>query len=439
MGIRRSSALRPAAVTAVGVVLLAGCSASQPASGRLSGATLEVLATWSGVEQQRFEQVLRAFEKTTGAVVHYTSAEHEIPQVLEERRVQDRLPDVAFLPQPGLLRQYAAARLLVPLDASTARLVTANYPSVWRDLSSYRGRLYGVWFKAANKSLVWYNTSAFEQADVMPPRDITGLLEVARTLARAHLPPFSVAGADAWTLTDWFENLYLRLEGPQRYDRLATHALAWTDVSVVRTLRVMAQLLAPAFVAGGLRAALDTDFEQSVDAAFAVWPRAAMVVEGDFVAGLISSTHSRLGIDADVFPFPTVSGSPPVVVGGGDVAVLMRPSPAGAAFLRYLAGSDAAAIWAADGGFISPNVNLDLAVYPDDLTRSIARGLLEAGDGFRFDLSDLQPAAFGGSDLTGMRKELQRFLLTRDPQTTAARLERAADAAFAAEGAGDQR
>ncbi len=436
MGGRRSSALRPAAVTVVAVVLLTACTVrSAPRSAdRLSGSTIEVLATWSGVEQQRFEQVLRAFEKTTGARVRYVSAEHEVPVVLDERRARGQLPDVAFLPQPGLLRQYAADGRLVPLDAATVRVVDANYPSVWRALSSYGGRLSGVWFKAANKSLVWYNVAAFEKAGVVPPADISGLREVARALARVHVPPFAVAGADAWTLTDWFENLYLRLAGLRRYDLLSVHALPWTDGSVVRTLAMMADLLAPPFVAGGLQAAVHTTFEESVDAAFTVWPRAAMVVEGDFVAGLVSSTHSELGVDADVFPFPAVDGSPPAVVGGGDVAVLLRSSPAGAAFLRYLAGPDAAAIWAADGGFISPNLNLDLAVYPDDLTRSIARSLLEAGDGFRFDLSDLQPAAFGGSDSTGMRKELQRFLVTRDPQTTAARLESAARAAFSGAG-----
>ena len=61
-----------------------------------------------------------------------------------------------------------------------------------------------------------------------------------------------------------------------------------------------------------------------------------------------------------------------MVVAGGDAAVLMRRSAAGDALIRYLASPQAAAIWAAAGGFVSPNVNLGLAVYPDAITRSIA-------------------------------------------------------------------
>jgi len=111
--------------------------------------------------------------------------------------------------------------------------------------------------------------------------------------------------------------------------------------------------------------------------------------------------------------------------------VLMRTSSAGRALLRFLATSDAAEIWAAEGGFVSPNLDVDLAVYPDDLGRRIARRLLEAGDDFRFDLSDLQPPAFGGSDGSGMRAELLRFLTTRDAAATAVRLERAAQLGYA--------
>jgi ABC-type glycerol-3-phosphate transport system substrate-binding protein len=104
----------------------------------------------------------------------------------------------------------------------------------------------------------------------------------------------------------------------------------------------------------------------------------------------------------------------------------MRRSPAGYAFISFLASPQAAAIWAAQGGFVSPNINLGLSVYPDPIIRSIARGLLEAGSNFRFSLSDLAPASFGGTEGRGMRKILQDFLVNRDVNAAAARLERAA-------------
>ena len=86
------------------------------------------------------------------------------------------------------------------------------------------------------------------------------MLHTARRIAAAGVTPLSVGGADGWTLTDQFENLYLATAGPKRYDQLADHRIAWTDPSVTVALRAMSQLLQPKLVAGGLAGALETDF-----------------------------------------------------------------------------------------------------------------------------------------------------------------------------------
>ena len=397
----------------------------------LRGQRVEVLAVWSGTEQENFQRVLDAFVAQTGVTVTYTSAGHSVPDTLAARFATGRAPDIAFLPQPGLLRSYAADHRIVSLDRSTIAAVTENYDAVWRRLASVGGRLYGVWFKAANKSLVWYNVGVFERTGVVPPTDIDGLLADAHTFTTAGIPAFSVGGADSWTLTDWFENLYLRVAGPQRYDLLATHRMPWTDPSVVQTLALFDTVLDPTFVAGGVSGALTTGYEASVKQTFSPSPAAAMVFEGDFVAGVISgSTRAKLGVDADVFAFPGAAQSSPAIVGGGDVAVLMHRTAAGEALLRFLATPNAAAIWARQGGYISPNRNLDLGTYPDDVTRSLARAVLDAGDEFRFDLSDLQPAAFGSSTTSGMRPRLSALLASHDVAGTAAALETDASAAY---------
>ncbi|HET6793714.1 MAG TPA: ABC transporter substrate-binding protein [Acidimicrobiales bacterium] len=419
------------ALVAAVAVLAAACASASPGTASLRGQRIEVLAVWSGAEAARFGRVITGFEAATGASVSYTSEPSGVPAALAARVASGSVPDVAFLPQPGTLRQYAAQGRLMPLDAATAGLVGSNYGSVWRGLGSYQGRLYGVWFKAADKSLVWYRVAAFEQAGVVPPATLDRLMTVARRFSASGLAAFAVGGSDRWTLTDWFENLYLDVAGPSGYDLLATHRRPWTDPSVRTTLGLMESVLAPELVAGGTAGMLSTTFRQSVDQVFGARPAAAMTSEGDFVAGVVSSdTGAVLGVDADAFPFPPFAGSPSGVVGGGDVAVMLRRSPAADAFLRYLATPEAAARWASEGGFISPNLNLDPSVYPDPITRFEARGLLDAGDSFRFDLSDLQPPAFGSTPTAGMEGELAAFLVDRDVEGTAVRLEAAARAAY---------
>ena len=67
--------------------------------------------------------------------------------------------------------------------------------------------MYGVWFKAENKSLLWYDVGAFERIGIPPPDGLTGLLAAERTLAASGVAPLSVGATDQWTLTDWLENL----------------------------------------------------------------------------------------------------------------------------------------------------------------------------------------------------------------------------------------
>ena len=199
-------------------VLAASCSAAPARTGAapasLRGQQLQVAAVWSGAEQRHFEFVLRAFARKTGVSVSYLSAGYSVPAFLQARLAAGRPPDVAFLPQPGLLRRYASEHLLVPLDQIAGTAVADNFSPAWRRLGSSGGRLYGVWFKAANKSLIWYNIGVLERAGIVPPSSLTSLVPVEYALARSGTPAFAVGGADGWTLADWFSNLYLRMAGP---------------------------------------------------------------------------------------------------------------------------------------------------------------------------------------------------------------------------------
>lgn len=403
-----------------------------PEAGSLDGQTVEVAAVWTGTEQERFQEVLNAFSELTGARVTYTSTGDDVATVLGTRIQGGDPPDVAMLPQPGLLREFAEAGSLQEVSDQVAANVDENYAGIWKELGTVDGTLYGVWFKAANKSTVWYNTGVFDQAGVQPPETWEDFLSAAQTISDSGITPVSVGGADGWTLTDWFENVYLRVAGGEKYDQLTNHEIPWTDESVVTTLETLAELWGNSeLIVGGPNGALQTNFPQSVVNVFTDPPNGAIVYEGDFVAGVISGeTGATVGEDANYFAFPSIEGSETAVVGGGDVAVALKDSEGAQALLEYLSTPEAAEVWAELGGFVSPNQNLDTSVYPDDTTRQIAEDLIEAGDNFRFDMSDLLPAQFGGTPAQGMWKILQDFLANpSDPAGTAQQLEQGAAAA----------
>ena len=424
---------RAAAVAVVASLVLGACTvvaeeAADPALGDLRGRTVEVIATWSGAEQDNFRAVLDEFERRTHATVQYTSGGTDIAVLIGSRLAGGEPPHIAFLPQPGVVDEFARRGVLVPLRGAAADAVRQNYSQTWQDLGTVGGRLYGLYFKVANKSVIWYRTDAFEEAGVAPPATWDGLLAVSNTLTEAGITPMATAGADGWVLTDWFENAYLRIAGPERYDALARHEIPWTDPSVVETLELLASYWrTPKYVHGGARGSTQVTFTQAVAEVFGARPTTAMLAEGDFVAAEIHALDEMtVGEDARFFPWPSINGSPPAVVAAGDQAVAFRDAPETHALMTFLASPEAAQIMASRGGYLSPNRNLDPAYYPDDTTRALAAAVVDAPL-LRFDLSDLTPQAFGGGSSAHMWVLLQNFLdRAMTPAELAKQLEAAA-------------
>jgi alpha-glucoside transport system substrate-binding protein len=265
---------------------------------------------------------------------------------------------------------------------------------------------------------------------VTPPKTWPELIKAAQTIKSSGLPAYSIAGANGWTLTDLFENIYLRTAGGTKYDQLTAHTIKWTDPTVKTALKIMAQVFSNSGdIYGGTTGALQIDFPTSVNNVLTPTPKAAMVFEGDFVPG-VATTKAKAITDYNVFTFPSVNNSPPSVVGGGDIVVMFKDTPASRALVTYLATPEAATIRAKLGGYSSPNKNVPASAYSDPLNRATAVALAKAKI-FRFDLSDLEPAAFGGTVGQGEWKLLQDFLKSpKNVDGIASQLEAAAAAAF---------
>jgi len=392
-----------------------------------------VAGVWSAEERESFAKVLTRFNRKFGAEASIAAEKdaRNIAPKLELRSNRGCPPDVALLPQPGLLKSLARAGHLKSIEKVAGPLVDENYSEHWRRLGSLNDTLYGVWFKAANKSMIWYGRATLDKAGQKAPETWEQLKTLAARLSDRGVVPFSVAGRDGWTLTDWFENVYLRTAGRTKYEQLATHEIPWTHRSVKYALRRLADIFVnEQWLAGGINATLNTSYEKSVHQVFSERPQAAMVYEGDFVATIAAQAHGTAGKNAKSFAFPSINGSEPAIVAGGDVAVLFTDNPVARKLIRFLATREAAEPWAKAGGFVSPNTSLPLDAYADRASRRSAQALRTATD-ISFDLSDQQPPVFGSSKEQGMWQIFQDYL--RDPSDidlVAQRLENAASSAY---------
>ena len=419
-----------------GVVALAAvtalASAKSTKKSGLSG-SIQIVGVWTGAEESAFNAVLDGFRKANpGVKVTYKSTGDNTPTVLSTAVAGGNPPDLASVSQPGLVADFQKKGALKNLDYAKATLAK-NYPADIAKIGVINGHVYGLLIKGANKSTVWYNVAAFKNAGVKKITTWPQFTAAINTIKASGTTPLSIGGADGWTLTDLFENIYLRQAGPAKYDALSKHKLKWTDGSVIRALNTMGSILKSANMAGGTSGALQTDFPTSVSNMFSTSPKGSMVIEGDFVPGVIAGKNPLKPVTGyNVFPFPQIGNTPNYVEGGGDELMAFKDTPAIRALVQYLATGKAQTIWAKRGGYTAPAKTVPASAYPDAITRTVA-GAVGKAQVFKFDMSDLQPASFGGTVGQGEFKLFQDFLKNpNNSKSIAAQLEAAATKAYKA-------
>jgi len=438
MNRRRIAIVGFAAALALLAAGLASATTSSHAKGSVNTAvkgSISFDGIWtSSSGQKQFQDVINAFNKLYPNVkVTYKPVGNNLPTVLQTAVAGGHPPDMADIAQPGTVAQFAKQGKLKPITYASST-ISKNFAPAWKQLGTYSGKLYALVFKAANKSVVWYNVPAFKTAGVSPPKTFAQLLAAAKTIKSSGTPAYSIGGADGWTLTDMFENIYLRTFGAAKYNALSAHKIKWTDASVKTALTTMGKILGDtANINGGTSGALQYGFNDSVTNAFASPPKAAMVFEADFVGGVISSSTKakpKTGFNTFTWPSITPGADAGAVEIGGDLFVTFRDTPAIRAFVNYLASAPAAEVWAKQGGFGTGNKNVPSSIYPDAITRA-TEAPIGTAKSVVFDMSDEQPPSFGATAGQGEWGIFQDFLKTpSDVNGIASKLEAAAAAAY---------
>jgi ABC-type glycerol-3-phosphate transport system substrate-binding protein len=411
-----------AAVVVAVLAVAAGCGGGGGGGSSSTGGTtgnssvsgsVKFWGIWSAQEQTAFQKVIAGFNKQYPNVkVSYTSKGDNIPTILATAIAGGSPPDVADVAQPGLVKQLVQQGHLKPMTYAKST-IAANFSPAWANLGNINGKLYALLFKASNKSTLWYNVPVFKQAGVSAPKTWSQLLSDAKTIKASGTPAYSLCASSGWTLTDIFENIYLRMWGSAKYDALSAHKIKWTDPSVTKALTYMAKIIGDTSnITGGTSGALQTDYPTCVDKAFADPAGGAMVLQGDFVGlEILQATKAKANSGFNVTPFPAITPGPDAsaVETGGDLIITFKDTPAIEAFVKYLATPQAAEIWAKLGGFGTGNKNVPASIYPDAITRTTEAPLLGAKS-VVFDMSDNQPASFGATTGQGEWGIFQKFL-----------------------------
>ena len=119
----------------------------------------------------------------------------------------------------------------------------AAYNDTWLDLGTVDGDLYGIWYRASVKSLVWYSPEEFEARGYEVPETWEEMIALSDRIVADGGNPWCLGmesgNATGWPGTDWVEDILLRTAGPEYYDRWVEHEVPFNDEPVQESLPLL--------------------------------------------------------------------------------------------------------------------------------------------------------------------------------------------------------
>jgi alpha-glucoside transport system substrate-binding protein len=396
----------PAILAAVALVVAACGGGTTPAPGtpgpqpsgptgsptgeNISGQTVTVIGTWGGDEETAFHEMVKPWEDQTGATVKYTGT-RDLNTILSNGIQSGVLPDLAGLPGPGQMKEYADAGGLVDLstvlDVSTYEAETA--PALV-ELGKVNGKIVGVFIKSAVKGLIWYNPKVNDFSTSVPAtwNDLQAAIAANKSKAQAAWCLGVESGAaSGWPGTDWIEDFVLRQSGPDVYNSWWQGKTKWSDPAIKQAWEAFGDIVKNSY--GGPTGVNSTNFEVAGDPLFKNPPGCLVFHQASFITGLGAFKTLTAGTDYNFFPFPDINSQyAGAVEGAGDLFGMFKDTPAARSLMAYLVTAQAQDIWVKHGGALSANKNA--TDYPDDISKRSAELLTNART-FVFDASDLMP------------------------------------------------
>ncbi|WP_300681930.1 extracellular solute-binding protein [Nocardioides sp.] len=433
------------AVVASSALVLSGCGSSDssgkasgtsPGEGKaecsaltqygdLTGKTVHVYTGIVAPEDQAQKDSYKLFTTCTGAKVEYEGSKDFEAQVVVRAR-GGNAPDIAYVPQPGLLNTLVQTGAVVEAPQSVADNVDKFWSKEWKNYGSVDGKFYAAPLGANVKSFVWYSPKAFKKNGWTVPTTWDEMMTLTKKISETGIKPWC-AGAESgeatgWPLTDWLEESVLRFAGPEAYDKWISHEIPFNDPSIATSLNKVGDILKnPAYVNGGIgdvKSIATTAFQEGgipittgkcalhQQASFyaANWPKGTDVSEnGDIFAFYLPAADAS-------------AGKP--VEGGGEFVAAFNKKTETQAFQTYLSTDT----WAnekakatPDGGWVSANNGLDVNNLVSPIDQLSAKLLADPQTVFRFDASDLMPGEVGSGSFW---KEMVNWITGQDTQKT---------------------
>jgi alpha-glucoside transport system substrate-binding protein len=353
-------------------------AAVKAAEGTRPGGTINLLGVLSGQQLDAYLGTFKPFEEATGTKITYEST-RDLGAILQTRIDGGNPPDVVSNPSAGQIKQLGAQGKLVALDSIVdIAAVRSDYPAGLIDLVSAGGKLYGLFYNSAVQGLVWYNPTTYQGPKA--PTSWQEISDWSTKTADSGQTPWCIGlesgPASGWPGAVWVEQFVLQQAGAATFDRWWQGDLPWTSPEIKAAFQQFGRIAADAkLVSGGPTAVLNTSFNISPQGLFAKPPACYLHVQADFLGNALAQEVPGVKpvTDIDFFPFPAVnSANAGSIEISGEALALLKDTPQGRAFMRYVATAEFSALVAGTGQWIGANRRTALDAYTTPLSRHAA-------------------------------------------------------------------
>ena len=369
---------------------------------QLKGKTVTMFTSILDPELSKYQKALASFTTCTGIKVKMEGS-NQFEALLPVRVKGGNAPDIAIIPQPGLLAQMVATGKAVVAPGRTLANVNKYWSPGWKGYGSVNGKFYASPNSANMKSLVWYSPKEFAKNSYTVPTTWTQMIALADKMATAKQTAFcggiGSGGATGWPATDWLEEVVVRQFGGKVYADWISHKVKFSDPKIQAAMKtVEGWMLKPKYV-GDVKAIATTTFQSAglgIPSGSCMMLQQASFYAAQYPAGTSVSKNG----DVWAFYLPGINQSVKTPVeGGGEFFAAFSKRAEVQELQNYLSSPQWAmnriATAGSGGGWLSANSGVPLSAYKNPLDQLSVKYLADKNSTFVFDASDAMPAAVG--------------------------------------------
>ena len=421
--------------TTAGATLTGACAPYSQYAGHKG--TVTIFGSILAPESTSLETSWSQFEQCTGITIQYTgsnSFESQLPVEVQGGSP----PDLAIIPQPGLLAEMVNSGAVKKPPAQTVAN-EANWPAIWKTLATVNGTFYAAPESANMKTMVWYSPKEFAANGWTVPTTWAGLMTLsAQIAASGKMKPWcggiSSGTATGWPSADWLSQVVLGDFGGTVFDNWVAGKVTFSSPQIQAAMTILKNWMQnPAWVNGGFGGVSSIATTTFQDAGLPILKgQCAMLQQASFYEAQLptgTTVGSAPTDQAMAFYLPPVNPaiSNPVM-GGGEFTTAFSSAPAVQMVQNYLSSPQ----WAESRikvapGWVSANTKVPTSLYTDPIDQLSAKYLSDPSATFRFSADDSMPAAV---ENTWWKASTEWFAGSQNQVQTAAQI----DAAFKSAG-----